>query len=45
MVRGAYMVEESGISKESGSEYPICESFEETSRMYDNNVKKLLDLS
>ena len=37
MVRGAYMVEENKLSNKMGVESPICESFEETSAMYDMN--------
>jgi proline dehydrogenase len=42
LVRGAYMVEEHKITRDSPESYPICESYEETSKMYNTNLEKLI---
>ena len=42
MVRGAYMDEERLLAQQAKVESPICETFQQTSESYHNNIKNLI---
>jgi proline dehydrogenase len=43
LVRGAYMTEETNISREKGLPSPICNSLEDTNNNYDYSIKYLFE--
>jgi proline dehydrogenase len=43
LVRGAYMVEETGLAKKKGEESPIHNSYEDTEKNYHDNIQYCLD--
>ena len=42
MVRGAYIVEETKLSKEKNTDSPINDGFDATTQMYERNIKLLI---
>jgi len=43
MVRGAYVNEEARIAKENNTDNPICDGFDKTTEMIEDNLKLLID--
>ena len=42
MVRGAYLVEETKLSKEQNIDSPLNDGFDVTTQMYERNIKLLI---